>query len=147
MTHGQVVELPNADLLATLAKKGEACVCPVHGDHGNHEPGQVSRLQRRVSGVIVVYQRAREGRPSPCRFFPSCSAYALESVDVHGVWRGGWLSLRRLVRCRPLGPSGVDLVPGGLSSTATCECGGADAPTLPTPFIPTVMSSTQKKGG
>jgi putative membrane protein insertion efficiency factor len=52
-----------------------------------------------------------EGRPSPCRFTPTCSAYAVEALEVHGRWRGLWLTLRRLVRCRPFGPSGWDPVP------------------------------------
>lgn len=61
--------------------------------------------------AIVAYQRAFEGRPSPCRFFPSCSEYGLEAIEVHGAWRGGWLTARRLLRCRPFGPSGFDPVP------------------------------------
>lgn len=69
------------------------------------------RVQRALRGGILWYQRAREGRPSPCRFFPSCSAYALEAVEVHGAGRGSWLATRRLLRCRPLGPSGFDPVP------------------------------------
>jgi putative membrane protein insertion efficiency factor len=52
-----------------------------------------------------------EGRPSPCRFTPSCSAYAVEALEVHGSARGLWLTMRRLVRCRPFGPSGWDPVP------------------------------------
>ena len=52
-----------------------------------------------------------EGRPSPCRFTPSCSAYAVEALEVHGSVRGLWLTVRRLVRCRPFGPSGWDPVP------------------------------------
>ncbi len=67
--------------------------------------------QRRVLAGIEAYQRAFEGRPSPCRFFPTCSSYAHEAVDVHGTFRGGWLAVRRLVRCRPFGPSGFDPVP------------------------------------
>ena len=51
------------------------------------------------------------GRLSPCRFVPSCSSYALEALEVHGALRGSWLTLRRLLRCRPFGPHGVDLVP------------------------------------
>jgi putative membrane protein insertion efficiency factor len=61
--------------------------------------------------AIETYQRAFEGRPSPCRFFPSCSEYGHEAIEVHGAWRGGWLTARRLTRCRPLGPSGFDPVP------------------------------------
>jgi putative membrane protein insertion efficiency factor len=52
-----------------------------------------------------------EGRPSPCRFTPSCSSYALEALEVHGTLRGIWLTLRRFIRCRPFGPSGYDPVP------------------------------------
>jgi putative membrane protein insertion efficiency factor len=62
-------------------------------------------------GVIGIYQRLRVGRIAPCRFFPSCSQYAAEAVEVHGAWRGTGLALRRLSRCRPLGPHGIDLVP------------------------------------
>lgn len=61
--------------------------------------------------AIVAYQRAFEGRPSPCRFFPSCSEYGHEAISVHGAGRGTWLTVRRLLRCRPFGPSGYDPVP------------------------------------
>jgi uncharacterized protein len=67
--------------------------------------------QRALIGVIGSYRRLRAGRVSPCRFYPSCSQYAEEAVAVHGAWRGIGLALRRLSRCRPLGPHGVDLVP------------------------------------
>jgi hypothetical protein len=66
---------------------------------------------RAFVGVIRVYQRLTSGRVSPCRFYPSCSSYALEALETHGAWRGSLLSLRRISRCRPLGPHGVDLVP------------------------------------
>jgi uncharacterized protein len=52
-----------------------------------------------------------------CRFVPSCSAYAAESVARYGVFRGSLLALRRLSRCHPLGPSGYDPVPGPPSQT------------------------------
>jgi uncharacterized protein len=61
--------------------------------------------------LVKWYQRGVEGRPSPCRFTPSCSAYAIEALQVHGSRRGLWLTVRRLARCRPFGPSGPDLVP------------------------------------
>jgi len=47
-----------------------------------------------------------------CRFRPTCSEYALDALAEHGAWRGGWLTLRRVLRCRPGGPSGYDPVPG-----------------------------------
>lgn len=60
---------------------------------------------------IEWYQTAREGRPSPCRFTPTCSHYAHEAVSEYGPARGSWLAVRRLARCRPFGPSGYDPVP------------------------------------
>ncbi|UFH49368.1 membrane protein insertion efficiency factor YidD [Pseudomonas sp. KNUC1026] len=48
---------------------------------------------------------------SHCRFYPSCSAYAIEAIELHGVWRGGWMATRRLCRCHPWHPGGVDPVP------------------------------------
>ncbi|MFM9038109.1 MAG: membrane protein insertion efficiency factor YidD [Actinomycetota bacterium] len=60
---------------------------------------------------INWYQTAREGRPSPCRFTPSCSEYAKVAVEQYGAGRGTWLATRRLMRCRPFGPSGSDPVP------------------------------------
>ena len=46
-----------------------------------------------------------------CRFYPTCSAYAREAIDVHGAWRGTWLALRRILRCNPWCAGGVDPVP------------------------------------
>jgi len=48
-----------------------------------------------------------------CRFFPSCSAYALEAITVHGAVKGSWLAARRLARCHPWNAGGVDHVPAG----------------------------------
>lgn len=67
--------------------------------------------QRVALTWIERYQRAFDGRPSPCRFFPTCSQYSHEAIAIHGTRRGLWLTVRRLVRCRPFGPSGFDPVP------------------------------------
>ena len=64
----------------------------------------------RLICLVDWYQRAADGRPSPCRF-TLVSSYAREALEFHGVWRGLWLTIRRLIRCRPFGPSGFDPVP------------------------------------
>jgi putative membrane protein insertion efficiency factor len=60
---------------------------------------------------LRTYQAFRAGRPSPCRHFPSCSAYAVEAITLHGSTRGTWLAIKRVVRCRPFGSRGFDPVP------------------------------------
>ena len=50
-------------------------------------------------------------RPPTCRFYPSCSQYAVLAVTRHGAFRGTWLAARRLLRCNPWNPGGVDDVP------------------------------------
>lgn len=47
-----------------------------------------------------------------CRFYPSCSCYAQEAITRHGVFRGSWYAVRRILRCHPFCEGGVDLVPG-----------------------------------
>jgi hypothetical protein len=68
-------------------------------------------MQDLLIRAVTWYQRVREGYPSPCRFTPSCSTYALEAVETYGAGRGSYLTIRRLLRCRPFGPSGYDPVP------------------------------------
>lgn len=61
---------------------------------------------------IRVYQYVISPMIGPrCRFAPSCSEYAAEALSNHGVLRGGWLAVRRIVRCHPWGGSGYDPVP------------------------------------
>lgn len=66
------------------------------------------------AAVLVV--RAYQLLLSPfaggaCRFTPTCSTYAIDALNQHGVWRGGWLALTRVSRCHPFGSSGIDPVP------------------------------------
>ena len=63
-------------------------------------------------GAIRLYQRWISPALGPrCRFYPSCSEYAVQAIQVHGVVRGTWLAAVRLVKCQPLHPGGVDHVP------------------------------------
>jgi len=62
--------------------------------------------------------------PPACRFYPSCSQYALVAIQDHGVIRGAWLAASRLARCHPWNPGGVDFVPEatGLARKGTGKC-------------------------
>ena len=61
---------------------------------------------------IHVYRLVLSPLMGPrCRYDPTCSAYALEALRTHGAFKGGWLALRRIVRCHPWGGSGIDNVP------------------------------------
>jgi len=61
--------------------------------------------------MIRAYQGIRGGRPSSCRYWPTCSNYAVEAIERHGAWRGNQLVARRLGRCTPWGGRGADPVP------------------------------------
>ena len=67
-------------------------------------------LSRALHAGVRGYRRVTAGRPSPCRFDPSCSTYALEALERHGAGRGTWMSLRRIARCHPWNPGGYDPV-------------------------------------
>jgi len=72
---------------------------------------------RAVSAPIHAYRYAVSPLlPPSCRFYPSCSEYALEALGMHGVLRGGWLAARRLCRCHPWNPGGIDPVPSSATS-------------------------------
>jgi putative membrane protein insertion efficiency factor len=70
-------------------------------------------MARVLLSVIGFYRRVISPMTPPsCRFTPTCSAYAEEAVTRYGARRGGWLALRRILRCHPFGGSGYDPVPG-----------------------------------
>jgi putative membrane protein insertion efficiency factor len=70
--------------------------------------GPVARAE---IALVRLYQLARGGHPSPCRYLPSCSQYATEALARHGALRGSWLAARRIGRCHPWGGYGADPIP------------------------------------
>jgi uncharacterized protein len=90
------------DLRGTESERGRSL------ERLDERAGPVTRV---LLALIAMYQRLRAGRPSPCRFTPSCSEYAADAVVEHGPLRGSWLTARRLGRCQPWGGHGWDPVP------------------------------------
>jgi putative membrane protein insertion efficiency factor len=73
---------------------------------------QVSPVVRVLLLPVRFYRKfISPALPPTCRFHPTCSAYAVEALTVHGALRGSWLTLRRLGRCGPWHPGGLDPVP------------------------------------
>jgi putative membrane protein insertion efficiency factor len=94
---------------------------------------------RALLAAVGFYQRAiSPAFPPRCRFVPSCSAYAVEAIEVHGAGRGSWLAVRRLAKCAPWHPGGVDLVPPRTSvspATGTAELTHSSCTAVPGPII------------
>ena len=62
--------------------------------------------------LIKVYQRTLSRvMPPSCRFYPSCSEYGVQALQKYGVFKGGWLTVKRIARCHPFNPGGYDPVP------------------------------------
>jgi putative membrane protein insertion efficiency factor len=82
-------------------------------DEARGEGPALAQAPRRLAILLV---RAYQLGLSPifggqCRYYPSCSAYAIEALERHGALRGGWLAVRRIGRCHPFRPGGFDPVP------------------------------------
>jgi uncharacterized protein len=82
---------------------------------GAAPPGGLTRV---LMALVRLYRLAPKGAGQRCRFYPTCSAYALEALERHGAARGSWLALRRIGRCHPFHPGGVDPVPPGRAASA-----------------------------
>ena len=62
--------------------------------------------------LIKVYQRTLSRvLPPSCRFYPSCSEYGVQALQKYGIFKGGWLTVKRIARCHPFNPGGYDPVP------------------------------------
>ena len=69
-------------------------------------------MSRIVIQLIRFYQRYISPLLGPsCRYYPTCSQYTIESIQVHGIFKGGFLAIRRVLRCHPGYPGGYDPVP------------------------------------
>ena len=69
-------------------------------------------VRRALLAVVGFYSRAiSPALPPRCRFYPTCSAYAAEAIERHGAARGSWLAVRRILKCAPWHPGGLDPVP------------------------------------
>jgi len=95
-------------------------------------------VRRLLLGAIRFYSRAiSPALPPRCRFYPTCSAYAAEAVERHGAARGTWLALRRILKCAPWHPGGVDLVPPAPGTPDPHRASSRTAPDRPTSSTPT----------
>ena len=102
-------------------------------------PARRRPVRSGLLGAIRFYQHAiSPTRPPRCRFVPSCSAYAVEAIEVHGAARGSWLALRRILKCAPWHPGGVDLVPEPAPGRSGGTAGHAHSSNTaaPTPVAP-----------
>jgi len=76
-------------------------------------------LKRILLKAIRFYQRAISPNfPNTCRFYPTCSEYSKRAIEKHGVIKGSYLGIKRILRCHPLNPGGFDPVPEGEDDAA-----------------------------
>jgi hypothetical protein len=97
------------------------------GQEAGQREGRPSAVARLLVVLLLGYRRCVSPLLGPrCRFYPSCSAYALEAVRVHGAVRGSWLAVARLSRCHPFHSGGLDPVPPGRSGVGAQTAPGTE---------------------
>ena len=92
-----------------------------HKDESYHLRRLLYPFRKIPMGLIRIYQKTISPDHSPlmtkiipggvCRFHPTCSSYTYEAIEKYGVIKGSWLGLKRIVRCNPFNPGGIDPVP------------------------------------
>ena len=109
----------NVQLLGMLEPK-QSQASPAMHESSTLSGGLADHLRRAINQAlaavllagIAFYRRFISPMIGPrCRFTPTCSAYGLEAIQKHGPWKGGWLTVKRLLRCHPFTPCGCDPVP------------------------------------
>jgi uncharacterized protein len=116
-----------------------ACEQPRRSDepHAHQQPLPPLTLWRRITiSPFLLAIRAYQLTLSPfignqCRFYPTCSRYSAEAYRLHGVLRGTWLTLSRLLRCHPFGGHGYDPPPPPKSWLKRRDADSTSAPTTP----------------
>ena len=75
-----------------------------------------------LKALITVYKYVLSPLLGPkCRYLPTCSSYTMEAIEIHGPFKGGWLGVKRILKCHPWGDSGYDPVPHKHGSD-DCKC-------------------------
>lgn len=68
-------------------------------------------IKKMMIWLIKLYQRTPLLSHGSCKYYPTCSHYAIEALETHGFWKGMWLSIKRVLRCNPWAKPGFDPVP------------------------------------
>jgi len=85
-------------------------------------PARPSNIARFLIACVCAYQALlRPFLIGSCKHYPTCSEYGIEALRLHGATRGSWLTIRRLIRCRPFSMGGFDPVPQSISPTHPIE--------------------------
>ena len=89
-------------------------------------PPRRSVSQKLAGGAVRSYQKVLSPLlGSNCRYYPSCSNYTLEAIEIHGAARGSWMGVKRIGRCHPWHEGGFDPVPGSSTSEPADAQGGS----------------------